>query len=258
MSKKLKKSEIDKRFKDYLEKIKDQEKLEKAQKVYDYITSVYDEITNENKKKTEKEEHDRVIELFNKIVDEGYITVKAFARDNYSKYGMGKTQFIENLNRLKKYLEERNEYKYYEERLNANRLFAYEKLKSKIKRMLEELPDNYEKVSCENNYDIIDYYLEIGMNPNTFIELCEGNVNEQELTRIKHFFRYYTNHEKYPDLQISTINIMGQNISEQIKNELLELMERHNIHSKYFYICCKKYVLGQLDEYMKEKTASTR
>lgn len=251
LSKEIKKTEVVKRFKDYLEKIKDQEKIEIAKKVYAYIMSIYEEIENEEKEKQEKEKHDKVIELFNKIVNEGYITIKDFARENHSKYRMEKKQFIENLYRMKKYLEERNEYKYYEEMLDANRKFTYKQLEQKIDIMLKGLLDNYEKVSCENNYDIIDYYLEIGMNPNTFIELCEGFVDEKEITKLKHFFRYYADYEKYPDVQIpTTINIMGQQIPEEIINEILELMEEHNIQKRYVYICCKKYALGQLDKYL--------
>ena len=43
---------------------------------------------------------------------------------------------------------------------------------------------------------------------------------------------------------------MGQQLSEEIINEILELMEEHNISKRYVYICCKKYALGQLDKYL--------
>lgn len=215
---------------------------------YEYIIRVYEQNKNGQKIKQDEEDYQNAINLFEQITKEGFFLISDFYNQRFRDNNMSEEEcksFVYKHLRILKY-KYPEKYNYYLKKMNENRLRAYLKLKDKIEEMLAKLPDNY---------DIVDYYVNINMRIYPFKNLCEKFLKQEDKTKISKFISKYSE-EKYPYLPITqyqTITLKKgtiEELSEEIINLILEFMQQYNIPNNYFYICYKKYTKGELDKYM--------
>lgn len=211
-----------------------------------------------DRKQKEKSKIDAALKFFNLQFDLGFIDRNTYL--NYltkeNKYNL---EFKDKYDLKQKYLKMYNQYKrvllnsksykqYYDIRLNDLKNNIYESIVDKVNDFIVGLRDN--------SYDIIDYYLNFDMPFEHFYTIVCNNLTTYEkeiLTKfgILYGFNYnnFKNCSANYNVSISNIDSIKKNrfffddneISDEIKDYVISLMNKYNIPYRFFNNVLVKY-----------------
>lgn len=227
---------------------KNEEKAQQARIILERIKEIMEQQENQRKNDRQMSVYLQIKELFDEMVENGYFSINHFSKDVHNKYGLDFETFRDKINiymsHLKaKYPEEYNKYQF---RMEQNMWTSWEKNRQQIERMIE----------LQEDYDIIDYYLYINLSPKTFLNLCRYMYGDDEYTRIKRFFiRYFEEPGYKPKNRIwskmsSVERIKEEAVCQETQKMILSFMDEHSIPTNFFAQCLKKYMNGELDNYI--------
>ena len=240
-------SDIKEFFGKYIKNEKNEEVIEKAKKLLEKLISLYEELKNKKIQDRRGETYTEAITMLDKIVNEGYFSIVQYKQEKFREYHISEEQLYLKAKRYLDFLKSKypEKYEYYKEKMEKNRLYTFNNLKPKIDEMINSLP---------NNYDIIDYYLNIGISTTLFKRLSKGLITQEEVIKINIFFSKYSE-TNYPMAQIySGIPTCSETrVTDEIETRVLDFMKEHRIPINYFFVCYRKYKSGKLDEYFHQK-----
>lgn len=237
----------------YIDKAKDIILIEQAKILLKKIEKIHTQKEELKKVKKTEEIYQETIKLHEIMIKEGFFDYVDFVRYYHKNMNMNEEDFYVFMAKHRKSFlrqEYPKQYEYYQNKLKENKIRTFIAYHREIQTMLNFIPDNY---------DIIDYYINIGMSIDVFRRLCNGILDEKQIVSLNVFFDKYldrmTNKIKYPVWEKMTNEtiIKGKLVTEETETNLLEFMNKHNIPTNYFVICFEKYKKGELDEYLDKK-----
>ena len=244
--KRLKIGDIKEFFGKYIKNETDKEIIEKVKRTFEKLINLYEEEKNNKIQEQRNKTYTAAIAMLDKLVDEGYFSIVQFKQEKFREYHISEEQLYLLVKRYLDLLKNKfpEKYEYYIDKMEKNRLYTFNNLKPKIEEMISSLP---------NNYDIIDYYLNIGIAMTLFKRLYNGLIAQEDEIKIKIFFSKYSENN-YPMAQIySGIPSTDKKVTDETETRVLNFMKEHKIPINYFFVCYKKYKSGKLDEYFHQK-----
>ena len=180
------------------------------------------------------------------MTSNGYFDYTQFKREFSKVIGISEDELYKLYDKSRKTLRKINIEKYEEHirKLEENRVKTFMQKKEKIVEMLKLIP---------NHYDIIDYYINMQMEVDTFIKLCKDFITQEEQVKITIFFSTYinklNNEIKFPTWKRIEKDMIVNNevITVELEEFLLREMERLKIPTNYFILFLQKYKNGTLD-----------
>lgn len=249
-NKSKKTSGIKTKFKEYIKKngmLKEQ-----AIKTLEKIEQICKEDYEKKKKEKAESNQQEKIEMLFTIPALGFFREYDFCREYHNQYGMDHTSLKDLIEQIKNSLKKSKPdiLEKYKRLLLFNKEKAYEARKEKIKKMLLLIP---------NEYDIIDFYLDMDMDINTFETMIKEKLSSEDYVKFRQFKERYVDsfsrsirQKEYTNAVIST-SINGKEITPEIEELLLKFLEEHKIPNNYFIYCYYDYIEGKLDEYLNTK-----
>ncbi len=136
---------------------------------------------------------------------------------------------------------------YYAGMMEDNRRKSFIIMKDRI----DEL--NFRLVT-DDCFDIIDYYMLIGMSFDEYRSLCRGFISVKQMAVFNIFVDKFSSFCKDIDCERITLGsnyeIDGRVITDDEKLLVFEFLHRNDIPLVYFYVALKKFVSGGLDVYL--------
>ena len=234
----LKMTDIKINFNNFINNSTDKSLIKKVEELLNHILEIYEQLKDNKKQNQKNQTYKLATEMFDEIVNNGYFSISQYRQEKFREYGISEDQFQSLAEKYFYYLKNNHseKFEYYKQKMEQNKKITYCNLKSKIDEMIEKLPDKY---------DIIEFYINIGLTPTAFKKLCNGLINKEDEIKIKIFFTKYSE-SNYP------VSKVYDNIAKIKKKEIvIEFMKQYHIPLNYFFICHKKYKNGRLDEQIK-------
>lgn len=251
-------SKIKIKFETYIENETNPELVSMAKQTLEKIKLMKEELNNEQRQNQRDKKYEYAINLFDTIINNGFFDYVEFSRKMNNQYNVTQYEMYEIINRERAYIRMKYPeiYEQYKVKLTHNAIKYCLEHYDALVRILE---------SClfMDNYDIVDYYINIGLPIDTFQRLYYklfemkiiGQQEKQELNKFigKYFdqFMRAIYHEN-PIIINYELGHDSQEIPE--KQQIIEFMKKYNIPDEFFQNCYKKYKKGELDEYIIKKT----
>lgn len=239
-------NEIASFFERYLKKTTDIDLANKAKEKYEEIKIILEEQRTKRKNTIKQDLYEKATSLFEIMIKRGFFCFLQFKRECYKEFGISEDELEKIIVNAKNLLKNKypDEYKELEKQMEKNRILTFENKKDEITRMLSLIPDNY---------DIVDYYINIQMDIDIFSRLCKGLITEEARIKARKFFSKYIdmiNYSiKYPLwARITSESIINNEILTLEEQEIiLQFMKEYRIPNNYFTMVLEKYRKGTLE-----------
>jgi hypothetical protein len=198
----------------------------------------YDNRRKQKSKELLLKNYEEGCNFFDKFVDLGFYSISDYMSFYNNKYDYHKNSLI-----IKKFKENIKKYdldswKEYELCIEENRKKTFLILKDRITLFIS-------KLKMGESFDIIDYYMLVGVPIDSLIKLCNGFISDYDIVFIKKFVRSYKSTRLLNYCQFSYDD---PNYEE--KNIVVQFLYNNNIPFEYFNCALAKYYSGGLEQYI--------
>lgn len=254
-------SKIKTRFETYIKNETDSNLVNIAKLTLQKIKNIKEKLNNEQKQYQSNKRYEYAINLFDTIINNGFFDYLEFSRRMSEQYNVTQYEMNEIINRQRAYIRVKHPeiYEQYNIKLTHNAIKYCLQYSGELLRLLE---------SCifMDNYDIVDYYINIGLPIDTFKRLYNKLfqlqiIGQQEKLELNKFLCKYFDqcmraiYHENPIIIDYELGYDSQEIPE--KEQIIEFMKKYNIPDEFFQNCYKKYKKGELDDYITQ-TSKTK
>lgn len=228
---------------DYLDKYK-RHNCKYCEKVDDFCAQFslfFKNYKNSENEKSAMENYNKSCLYFNNMIELGFYNLGDYVEhfsDSYDSFYKNYYYASFCRNCIKKY--DIDSWYDYEYMMKENKKKSFFILKDKIELFNDKLRNN-------ENVDVIDYYMIVGIPFRRYIRLCEGNISVYDLMRFKKFVSSYLNgcfnsFERYP----SGVSPSFVDINEDV----VCFLNNNGIPFEFYNCALVKYLSGDLDKYI--------
>lgn len=152
-------------------------------------------------------------------------------------------------------LSENNMFESFSDMLELNRISYFKENEKKI----NEFIDIIRGINCNDvSFDIIDYYVMLGIPVEKLKLLCKDQIHNSESGLINAFFGRFTSFDQNninsfisaEHIRKTSYTISNVEITDEIKEEVISLFEEYNIPYMYFSIGLRRYLSGDFLKYV--------
>lgn len=187
--------------------------------------------------------------FYQNIIDLGFYSIKS-----YAEYcGKDKEKILYNHKKYRNSIKcvDISVYDRYLELLEANRKKTFLFIKDKVDKFNSDLKNCF---LSGKKYDIIDYYLSVGVPLSSFREVCKDFISSSEMANFSNFSSSYIELETsgfYSSTIFSSVNFVnGREITDDEKSMVYSFLKENDIPLVYFNCALIKYANGELDNYI--------
>lgn len=209
----------------------------------------YDEYCLLEKQKKILIDYNKSIAIFNELIDLGFYSISQYV--DYICNGYNFDEVKKKIYGVRKKIMKYDAYlgndnwNSIQKRMDDNKKMSYLILKDRIDRFNEMLRENINNPS----FNIIDYYLVLGIPFKNYREICSDFVSDFDMDRFQKFIGKYEILQSYT----SFFERVDFNISDDEKAMLYSFLKENSIPECYYNFAVEKYVNGELDNYVNVK-----
>ena len=226
--------------------------LDNCEKV-DVLIKQYEDYLSYSKIKSKEEKkrinYNEACAFYQNIIDLGFYSVRSYAL--YCE--KDKNKVLNDHRKYRNYIKAIDEsvYDNYVELMEVNRKKTFFFIKDKVDKFNSELK---QCISSGKKYDIIDYYLSVGISLSSFKEICKDLITSSEMGIFNKFSSNYIeleNSDFDESTVFSSVNfINGREITDVEKSMVYSFLKENDIPIVYFNHTLYKYANGELDKYI--------
>ena len=219
----------------------------------DLLIKEYEEYLNYSKNRIKEEKKiisfNEACAFYQNIIDLGFYSIKS-----YAEYcGKNKEKILYNHKKYRNSIKcvDISVYDRYLELLEVNRKKTFLFIKDKVDKFNSDLKNCF---LSGKKYDIIDYYLSVGIPLASFREVCKNFISSGEMANFSNFSSSYIeleNSEFDSSAIFSSVNFVnGREITDDEKSMVYSFLKENDIPLVYFNCALIKYANGELDNYI--------
>lgn len=213
----------------------------------------FNEVSKGNKKNKAVIDYISACVFFDNLVNSGFYSISDYVEHIFSTgHDIGeltnKVCIIRN--KIKSY--NADAWKYYCTKMENNRKKQFLLNKDSIEEFNRKLNDSF---NGNSSFNVIDYYLIVGLPFKKYKEITNGFVSPQDVINLNKFLGpldIYDNNSYISERYVlsSSYRIGDRLISDDEKEKLIKFFKDYNIPFKYFMFGVTKYLCGDLDNYL--------
>lgn len=253
--------ELEKRFSLYINN-KQLSEIQKAnlKQIYNDFISAIENLKKENNIEKRNNEIKDAIKFFDSMILSGnnnFYDINEYIDYYCQTMSVSKRTMAARVSKYKKILENEGLLADYMLKIEDMRKNKYEEMHESIDIMLK----NISQIDV-NSFDIVDYYLLIGLPIMEFKKLCKGFISSIEMSKFNYLTTKFIGCEKnyVPEDEIMRMNysfiVNGErySLTETEKLYVIEFLKENNISLSLYQMAAFKYINGTLDRYLKSKS----
>ena len=223
--------------------------------IYERYVAYYEKKSKLNSDKEFSNQFDNACCEIEKLIDLGFYSLTDYAKF-FSSSDVSSTKILSRLSGARNFIcrHNRDLWDYYEFCMRENKRNTFLILKDKIDECNERIRLH---VSGAWKFDIIDFYLLMGMSLSQFKDICSGNVSCYDLAAFNIFSSDYLDNGSLFINDSSILNgkysVNSRIITDDEKALIINFLYQYNIPFNYFNVALVKFINGGLDSYINSK-----